>query len=98
MRLGISFNGAQFVYLDFKYDRLADAVEYAGSESERSHNPPPTQNSDWQARLVPSVTDEVQMKLWGIVFLGGKFRFCDYSYDHLVDALNYAMNHQTQLG
>ena len=29
MRLGIAFNGTQFIYLDFKYDRLTDAISYA---------------------------------------------------------------------
>lgn len=29
MRLGIAFNGTQFVYRDFTYDRLADALNYS---------------------------------------------------------------------
>ena len=97
MRLGIAFNGTQFVYRDFKYDRLEDAVAYAELDIERSHPPPvPTAGGDWLARPVPGTADEALMKQLGIVLEGWRYKFQDYRYDRLVDAVNYAKSQQPE--
>lgn len=96
MRLGIAFNGTQFIYLDFKYDRLTDAISYAEQENARTLNPPVASTpKDWLERPVPSVADLVLMNENGIVFDGWRYRFREYRYDRLADALNYSLQHRS---
>lgn len=96
MRLGIAFNGTQFIYLDFKYDRLTDAINYAEQQSARTCNPPVASSpKDWLDRPVPSVTDQVLMNENGIVFDGCRYKFQEYRYDRLADALNYSLQHRS---
>lgn len=90
MRLGISFNGIQFVYRDFKYDRLSDAVSYAELDVQRMHQILFTVPSEWQPRRVPSMTEQALMTQYGIVFERSCYKYKDYRYDSLVDAINYA--------
>ena len=40
IRLGIALSGTQFIYLNFKFDRLKDAICYAEQERARIPNPP----------------------------------------------------------
>ncbi len=95
MRLGIAFNGTQFIYLDFKYDRLRDAINYAEHESVRTLNPPVASTPhDWLERPVPSVADQVLMNENGIIFDGWRYIFKEYRYDRLADALNYSLQHR----
>jgi len=91
MQLGISFNGTQFVYRDFKYDKLTDAVAYAELDRSRTGahltaSPPEA----WLERPVPSASDDQLMKQYGISLDGGRYRYRDYRYDRLGDAMNYA--------
>lgn len=96
MQLGITFNGIQFVYRDFKYDRLADAINYAELETERALKPAvPSTPIDWRQRPVPSVADLVLMKEHSITFEGGRYKYQDYRYDRLADALNYAQSNRS---
>ncbi len=94
MQLGISFNGTQFVYRDFKYDKLTDAVAYAELDRSRTGahltaSPPEA----WLERPVPSASDDQLMKQYGISLDGGRYRYRDYRYDRLGDAMNYARSH-----
>ena len=97
MHLGITFNGTQFVYRDFKYDRQEDAVTYAELDIERSHKPAvPSTRVDWLERPVPGLADETLMKQLGIVFEDWRYKFQDYRYDRLADAINYAKNQRVE--
>lgn len=96
MQLGIAFNGMQFVYLDFKYDRLSDAISYAEQEAVRTLKPPVASTPrDWLDRPVPSATDQALMKANGIAFDGRRYKFQEYRYDRLADAVNYSLQHQS---
>lgn len=96
MRMGISFNGTQFVYRDFKYDRLSDAVSYAELDILREGRQPiATSSADWLLRPVPKSTDRALMQQFGVSFEDWRYKFRDNHYDHLADALNYARPHQS---
>lgn len=96
MRLGISFNGTQFVYCDFKYDRLSDAIAYA----ELGVRPEgklalATSAADWLPRPIPDSADQALMQQFAVSFEDWRYKFRDYRYDRLSDALNYARGHQS---
>lgn len=96
MQFGIAFNGTQFVYRDFKYDRLSDAVAYAELDCAREHNSPlPSPTGDWIARPLPNTDDQALMKQYGIFFEDWRYRFHEFRYDHLSDAVNYALGHRS---
>lgn len=91
MQLGISFNGAQFTFRDFKYDRLRDAMAYAELDSQRAGNLPAASLPEaWLGWPFPGVEDEALMKLHGIRLEGCRYRYRGYLYDRLADALSYA--------
>ncbi len=91
MQLGISFNGNQFIYRDFRYDQLPDAIKYAESDIKRQGKPAtPTHPEDWLPRPLPSSEDQALMKQYGIVFEAWRYRYQDYRYDRLADAVKYA--------
>lgn len=96
MRMGISFNGTQFVYRDFKYDRQSDACSYAELDIQREgRQPGATSPEDWLPRPLPSSADRVLMQQFGVTFEDWRYKFCEYRYDRLSDALNYARGHQS---
>ncbi len=91
MHLGIAFNGVQFVYHDFKYDRLPDAVAYAELEAARGDGQAAVTNpAAWLDRPLPSAADREVMKQHGVSFDSWRYRFQDYRYDRLADAVSYA--------
>lgn len=90
MRLGISFNGKKFAYRDFRYDRLEDAVSYAELDAGREGGQPAVTLANWLDRPIPNVADQAVMKLHGISFEDGRYRYLDYRYDRLADAANFA--------
>jgi len=96
MRLGISFNGIQFIYRNSKYDQLSDACSYAESDIGREGKlPVATTFADWSPRPTPSSSDQELMQQLGITFEDWRYKFGDYRYDRLEDAANYARTHQS---
>jgi len=96
MRMGVSFNGIQFIYRNFKYDRLSDACSYAESDIGREGKlPAAAAFSDWLPRPTPSSSDQALMQQFGIAFEDLRYKFRDYRYDRLEDAVNYACTHQS---
>lgn len=90
MRLGISFDGYQFHYREFKYDRIPDAVAYAQLEAGRGDAQAAVTNlAAWLDRPCPSEDDQKAMKRYGIRFEGNRYRYQDFYYDRLADALAY---------
>ena len=91
MHLGISFNGTQYLYREYKYDRITDAIAYAEHDVMREGRPPAVSSAvEWLDRPVPSAADREQMTLHGISFDGWRYRYRDYRYDRLSDAVSYA--------
>lgn len=91
MQLGVSFNGAQFTFRDFKYDRLRDAVAYAELDRQRGeHFPAASAPETWLERPLPGVEDLALMQQHRISLEGSRYRYRGYLYDRLADALSYA--------
>lgn len=91
--LGISFNGTQFAYREFKYDKLPDAITYAeldalrkGQQKGVSYAP------EWLDQTAPCASDRELMRQYGITSEGWRYRYREFRYDRLADAINYAAN------
>ena len=89
---GITQDGLRYRYNNYRYDRLADAVAYARLMRSRPTRPDAggtfTQGS---ATWVPPTDDERDlMASLGIRLVDGTYRFAEFRYERLVDAVNYA--------
>jgi hypothetical protein len=92
--LNISFNGTQFVYRDYKYDKLADAVSYARQDALRVSSAPFGAHAvTWVEPATPSADDRALMAQYGVSTDQGRFRYRDYLYDRMADAIAYASHH-----
>jgi len=88
--LSISYNGRHYQYERYRYDLLADAVDYA--KLQRSV----PAGADLDGPLAPEqveIPDPAQREMMaslGISFVEGVYHFGPYRYDRLSDAVNYA--------
>lgn len=87
----IAFDGRYYLYGPYRYDDLADAVNYArlqranvGAGEQISALPAPDQVE------APSESQRQLMNTLGITFLHGVYRLGAYRYDRLADAVAYA--------
>lgn len=90
-RLGIHHIAGNFLYRQYRYENLTDAVNYAELERGKIDYqaevnvlpawlpPTPPTNGDWRA-----------MKELGITFDGKRYHFLGYRYDRFQDAINHA--------
>lgn len=95
----ISFNGRHYLYGPYRYDHLADAVNYArlrranAGVAETSALATPAQVE------APSESERQLMSELDITFLDGVYRLGPYRYDRLADAVAYArLDDATQPG
>ena len=82
----ITYNGRQYEYDVYRYDRLADAVAYARLRRPRLSESTPL-------RHVVEAPTESERKLMAKLFItfdDGVYRLGDFRYDRLADAVNYA--------
>jgi hypothetical protein len=90
-RFAIGFDGRQYQYDRYRYDRLEDAVSYA-----RLRRATPSAEDEGvalpAARTVrpPDGAQRQLMKGLSITFEDGVYRLGAYRYDRLADAINYA--------
>lgn len=87
----ITYNGRQYQYDRYRYDRLADAVGYA--QLRRSMPPGHDAAVPMPALQTVEAPDEAQrrtMAALSITFQDGVYRLGSYRYDRLDDALSYA--------
>ncbi|WP_284617101.1 hypothetical protein [Aquabacterium humicola] len=88
---GIGFDGRQYVYNGYRYDRLADAAAYAGLIRSR-----PTQLDAGGSFTLgvrsdaPSDAQRSLMAALSIGFDGRAYHFDGFRYDNLADAVSYA--------
>jgi hypothetical protein len=87
----ITYNGRQYQYDRYRYDRLDDAVNYARLRGAT----PSTQDEGVpmpavQRVLAPDGAQRQLMKTLSITFQDGVYRLGAYRYDRLADAINYA--------
>jgi hypothetical protein len=88
----ITFDGRKYVYGPYRYDRLADAVNFARLQLSR---PSSTANEGCPLGVskpceTPTVSQEKLMSEFGITFEAGVYRLKEYRYDRLDDAIEYA--------
>jgi hypothetical protein len=89
--LGVAFDGRQYCYREYRYEVLADALNYARLERSRpGYQVPLVVQPAWRGFDEPSAEQRRQMAELGVSFDGRHFRYAEYRYDHLADALNYA--------
>lgn len=91
LKLGIESDTADYCCKGYRYEQLADSVAYAlligatpGEEEDIAR--PPHRN----AIVAPDDADWALMASLGIQFDGRAFRFAEYRYDRLKDAVNSA--------
>ncbi|MGE5651159.1 hypothetical protein [Noviherbaspirillum sp. UKPF54] len=92
--LGVTYDGRSYRYKEYRYDLLSDALNYARLEhssssylEEQEEAPAPPQ---WIEPDKPTEADKRMMEKLAITFDGKYYRYHDYRYDHLVDAIHYA--------
>jgi hypothetical protein len=88
----IAFNGRHYLYGPYRYDHLADAVNYArlqganpSSEDRIGAMPAPEQQVE-----APSESQRQLMSTLAITYQDGVYRLGAYRYDRLTDAVDYA--------
>jgi hypothetical protein len=87
----IDCDGLRYTYNGYRYDRLADAVGYAKlMRSRPSTYDRGGQYTRREAIDVPTEADRALMTSLAIRFEAGAYRFEDFRYDRLADAVNYA--------
>lgn len=88
--LGIWFDGRDYHYQQYRYDRLQDAIAYAKldrSRPEFHEEPLPRSWKEWHG---PTPEEAARMTSFGIVYEHGFYYYGAYRYDFLADAVNYA--------
>lgn len=94
--LCITFNGRSYDYRGYRYDRFAEAVDYARLDRARAFADPGGDDAAPLERLpVPSEAERRLMRGLGITFADGVFHWLEYRYDRLADAIAYAHQGQT---
>jgi hypothetical protein len=89
--LCISFNGRSYAYSGYRYDRLADAANYARLDRSRAFVDPVSDDpGPLEVVHAPSDVERDLMRRLAITFENGVFRWRDYRYDRLADAVDYA--------
>lgn len=88
--LDIWFDGRSYHYQEYRYDRLADAIAYAKADQRRPGYRPAPLPQSWEQWTGPT-SDEVEiMATLGIVYERGTYRYREFQYDFLEQALAYA--------
>jgi len=93
--LCITFNGRQYGYRGYRYDRFTDAVNYARLDRSRAFADPGADDaSPLERTSAPSEAELALMRTLGIRFADGAFHWREYRYDRLADAVAYATRHK----
>jgi hypothetical protein len=89
----ISYNGRHYEYDIYRYDRLADAVNYARLQRSKPSRDAEVRSLSMPSREYVEDPDESQRALMAtlnITFQDGIYRLGAFRYDRLADAINYA--------
>ncbi|HEY5898472.1 MAG TPA: hypothetical protein VIV54_12965 [Burkholderiales bacterium] len=89
-KLHIDFNGRSYQYRSYRYDRLADAVNYARLDRALPFSDLPAVAARSDPTAQPSDIERELMRRNAITFEDGVFRWRGYRYDRLADAIAYA--------
>ena len=89
-RCEIAFDGRRYLYRQYRYDRLDDALRYAQLDRQRpGFTPDPAFRPRWDPPLQPDAAQQALMAPAGIGFADGYYLFGGYRYERLEDALAY---------
>lgn len=87
----IRYDGLQFEYHGYRYDKLVDAQAYARlMRSSAFGDDPPGPFIEPAMRVEPDDAQRSLMAALAIGFEAGRYRFESFRYDRLSDAVNYA--------
>ena len=87
----IAYDGRQYQYGRYRYDRLDDAVSYARLQRATPAGDDAAVPMPAVARVeAPGEADRELMQQWSITFQDGVYSLGAYRYDRLADALSYA--------
>jgi hypothetical protein len=89
--LSITFNGRKYGYRGYRYDRFADAVNYARLDRLRAFADRGSEDfAPLEHGPAPGEAELELMCTLGISFADGVFHWREYRYDRLADAVAYA--------
>lgn len=92
--LGVTFDGRGYCYREYRYDLLSDALSYArqdhASSSYQEEDAAAPQSTQWVEPEKPTEAERQLMARLAITFDGKHYRYRDYRYDRLADAIHYA--------
>ena len=88
--LSIRYDGRSYHYRGYRYDRFLDALSYARVDRERGSSEPLRDEAVLDQVPLPTQADRALMQALAITFDEGVFRWRDYRYDRLADAVAYA--------
>ena len=87
----ICYDGRSYQYRGYRYDRFIDAVNYARLDCARGFSDAAGGDAvTGQAPAPPSEAECALMQALAITFEDGTFRWREYRYDRLADAVAYA--------
>lgn len=86
----ISYDGKRYLLGPYRYDRLADAVNYAQLMAAKGVAMPAVGNTMPFVTAALTQSDRDVMLTLGITLENGVYRLSDYRYDRLADAVHYA--------
>lgn len=90
-RLGIHHIAGNFLYRQYRYERLVDAVNYAELERGKiDYQAEVNVLPAWVPSAAPTHGDWRVMKELGVTFDGQRYHFLNYRYDRFQDAINQA--------
>lgn len=93
-QLEISFDGKRYVFRQHQYDVFEDALRFAkGERGKAGFLRDEAFRPRWLPVFRPSADEEGLMKLHGITYVGGHYRYGGYRYGRLADAVAYASGH-----
>jgi hypothetical protein len=92
---GIVFDGRNYRYKEYRYDRVTDAIAYAKLDRSRpGYVKAGLVQPKWPEPKRPSALNQEVMDKLGITFDGKCYRLGEYRYDQFADAINYAQLHR----
>jgi hypothetical protein len=92
----ITFNGRRYGYRGYRYDHLAEAVNYAELDRSRAFADPGADDAAPLERVPrPNAAEREHMRTLGITYADGVFSWRGYRYDRLADAIAYARRGET---
>lgn len=89
-QLCIRYNGRSYGYRGYRYDRFLDAVNYARLDRARDFSEGPGDDPSMEPVRLPTAAEREQMQALAITFQDGVFRWREFRYERLADALAYA--------